>query len=161
MIVVSDTSPISNLIQINCLNLLEEVFQTIIIPDYVDEEIRRLGSFGIDLDSYLSASWIQIQSPLNVPLVEDLVHQVDQGEAEAIALALELEADYLLIDERLGNQVAQIKGLHTIGLLGVLVQGKSIGVIDLIAPILDSLQNEAGFWIGRALRERVLGEVGE
>ncbi len=87
--------------------------------------------------------------------------EIDEGESEAIVLAIEMGADYLLIDERIGTNKAREKGLETIGLLGVLIKAKEKGIIEKVETILDDLMNKAGFWIGEKLKERVLKEVNE
>ncbi len=81
---------------------------------------------------------------------------LDAGEAEAIALALEIEADLLLMDERLGREIAQFLGLRYTGLIGSLVEAKHRGIIITIKTYLDQLRSEAGFWVGDALYLRVL-----
>lgn len=69
---------------------------------------------------------------------------MDYGEAEGIALALELKADLVLMDERLGRRAAQARGLKVIGVIGVLIAAKYAGAIELLRPQLDVLRNEAG-----------------
>jgi uncharacterized protein len=87
--------------------------------------------------------------------------ELDAGEAEAIALALEMNCLTLLIDERLGTKVAQSKGLQTIDFLGVLLKAKQKGLIPLLKPLLTDLREVAGFWLGTNLELRVLAECGE
>lgn len=74
---------------------------------------------------------------------------MDEGEAEAIALAHELKADYLLIDERRGWKLAKSMGVQAIGLIGVLLNAKSLGVFPEVMPVIDALRNVAGFWISQ------------
>ena len=87
--------------------------------------------------------------------------QLDRGEAEAIALAAELQADLLLMDERLGRTEAARFGLRVIGVLGVLIEAKGRGRLQRIEPILDELRHDAGFRVSQALRARVLQAAGE
>lgn len=84
-----------------------------------------------------------------------------EGEAEAIALAIELRADLLLIDERLGRIVAARNEVEIIGVMGVLVQARRLGLIPSVKPILDDLIAAAGFWVSGPLYRRVLESVGE
>ena len=65
MIVISDTSPISSLIQIGELHLLKKLFNQIVIPPFVDEEVMALSKFNIDLSEYLEQDWIIIIEPKN------------------------------------------------------------------------------------------------
>ncbi|WP_017301502.1 hypothetical protein [Nodosilinea nodulosa] len=107
MIIISDTSPISNLLRIGQLPLLQELYGSVVIPESVYAEIRALESFGIDTSWLVDTEWIVIRPVGDQALVERLKGELDPGEAEAIALAIELKADRLLMDERLGRQVAQ------------------------------------------------------
>jgi uncharacterized protein len=161
MIVISDTSPIANLIQIDKLDLLNRVFGEVIIPPAVHQEILGLSSFGVDLNAYTSATWISVVSPKHDPTFHQLRQTLDEGESEAIALARELNADWLLIDERAGTASAEKLGLHTIGLIGVLIKAKEKALIPLLMPILQELTLKAGFWIGENLLEKVRKIVNE
>lgn len=161
MIVVSDTSPVANLLQIQQLWILGEVFKEVIIPPAVDAEIQKLTDFSIPIESYLDAPWILRQKPQNAKQVEELQTFVDLGESEAIALSLELGANYLLIDERIGTRIAREKGLETIGPLGVLVKAKQSDIVGEVKPLSYQLIEIAGFGISDKLVERILAEVNE
>ena len=104
--------------------------------------------------------WVQTRTVSNRTVVTALQVEVDAGEAEAIALAQELAAGLLLIDERLGRIVAARLGIRVIGLLGVLIEAKNVGLIREIKPLVDALMNR-GFRIGNDLYERVLQAAGE
>lgn len=71
--------------------------------------------------------------------------ELDKGEAEAIALALELGADQVLIDERRGRRIAARLNLRYTGILGILVEAKNRGLISEVKPLLDALIDRAGF----------------
>ncbi|NDJ17456.1 DUF3368 domain-containing protein [Myxacorys almedinensis] len=161
MIIVSNTSPISNLLIVGQLELLQHIYQQVVIPPTVDQEVRALQTFGIDLTIYISATWISVQIPTDVLLIDTLKNELDDGEAEAIALALQLKADRLLIDERLGRLVATQHGLNITGILGILRTAKVLGLISRVKPILDDLVQQAGFWVDQALYEQMLKDVGE
>jgi len=102
MIVVSDTSALSNLALVDQIWLLEAIYQTVIIPDVVAHELAAASNPTIS--AILQLDWIQTQSLTNPQLANQLQQDrgLDAGEANAIALALDLQADDLLIDERLG-----------------------------------------------------------
>lgn len=153
-VVVSDASPVINLASIDRLLLLRDMFGTILVPATVWSEVVA----GEPLTRPL---WIELRSPMNLLLVEALQLDVDPGEAEAIALAKEVAADLVLIDEKKGRAVAKRLGLRYLGLLGVLVEAKQRGLIDELKPILDLLIQKAGFRVSQTLYGQVLASVGE
>ncbi len=81
MIVVSDTSPITNLIKIGRLNLLKEVFQQVIIPDKVRDELLEWKRIGADITAFESAPWIETHTPADLSLVKGMLMYLDEGEA--------------------------------------------------------------------------------
>ncbi len=161
MSVVSNTSPIINLAAVGELGLLEKLYHKVIIPHAVYHEIAVTGagqSGSLEVQTY---SWLESYEVSNRALVTALRTELDPGEAEAIALALESKAELLLIDERRGREVATRFGLKFIGLLGVLVEGKNKSLLAEVRPILTALEVEAGFRMSRELKKRVLATVGE
>lgn len=104
---------------------------------------------------------IREQSPTAVPALLHSAGGLDPGETAALALAVEIHADAILVDERRGRAVAIQLGLRTIGILGPLVQAKSAGLLPAVEPVLDALRRDAGFWISEALRQQVLKLAGE
>ncbi len=158
MIVVSNTSPINNLAAIAQLNLLSEMYGKVIIPEAVYEELTKIPVEGTE--EVKSSNWIEKRQANNISLVEELKEKLDPGEAEAIALAIEIKADLLLIDERLGRGIAESFNLDIIGVLGILLEAKKRGLITLIQPLLEELRN-SNFWIKPELYARVLTLAGE
>jgi len=94
-------------------------------------------------------------------LENSLLTDLDSGEAEAIALAVELKADYLLMDETKGRQIAERYGIKATGIIGVLIKAKENGLIAEVKPYLQKLINEAGFWLNPKLIEKILDIVKE
>ena len=86
---------------------------------------------------------------------------LDLGEAEAIILALEQEADLLLLDELAGRTVAESFQIAFTGSIGCLIEAKRIGIIPKIKPMLDAMRMEARFWVNPLLYARILEEQGE
>ena len=160
MIVVSDTSPVSNLILINRLDILQKLFVEVIVPTAVDGEILALQKLGHDITTYQSADWINVSRPANTEKVRSLQLKLDEGEAQAIVPALEIHCDLLLMDERIGTNVARNEGLQTLGLVGVLIKAKEEHVIDAVGPILTDLRS-VGFWLGNSLEEKILQDQDE
>jgi uncharacterized protein len=161
MIVVSDTSPLSNLIVIERLDILESLFSEVFVPSAVDLEIRVLRTLGKDISAYESAEWIRVSAPANRQKVNSLRLSLDEGEAQAIALALEINCDLLLMDERIGTRIARAEGLQTLGLVGVLIKAKQEGVISEVSPILTELKTRAGFWLETGFERSILTQIGE
>lgn len=161
MIVVSDTSPISNLLVIGRLDLLKSVYPAVLVPPIVHTEILALRRFFVPLTDYVQAGWIQRQAPADLIFVSNLHKRLDAGESEAIALAVEVGAHTLLIDESKGRQEAADLGLNTVGLLGVLLKAKAIGALPLVKPVLNELITDADFYVASSLRQRVLTLAGE
>jgi predicted nucleic acid-binding protein len=156
MIVVSDTSALSNLALVDQIWLLEAIYQTVIIPDVVAHELAAASNPTIS--AILQLDWIQTQSLTNPQLANQLQQDrgLDAGEANAIALALDLQADDLLIDERLGRQEAIRLGLSIIGILGILLVAKQRSLIPQVQPVMDALINQAGFRVSPQLYQRIL-----
>ena len=157
MIVISDTSPITNLIQIDCLDLLNAVFGKIIIPQTVYNELCELPDQKKILDDQ---DWISVVAAENRSTITQLETQLDKGEAEAIALAMELQPDFLIIDELKGRTIAEEMGIKIVGLLGTLLKAKQLGHIAELKPKLEELIR-LGFRVNPKLYDHVLKLAGE
>ena len=161
MIIVSDTSPINILAAINHLHLLHQLYGTVLIPEAVYRELTDPNFPVAGATEVQTFEWIQTRAVSDRMLVEALSNELDIGEAEAIALAVESQADQVLIDERRGRLVAAKLNLRYTGILGILVEAKSQGLIAEVKPLLDALISEGGFWIAEPLRNSVLHLVNE
>jgi uncharacterized protein len=161
MIIVSDTSALGNLAIVDQLGLLQTLYGSVIIPEIVAQELRSATSPSIR--AVLSLEWIQIKSVANQALADALQqnNNLDPGESHAIVLALEQQADELLIDERRGRREAVKLGIPIIGILGVLLIAKQRGLILQVRPILNALIEQAGFRVGPLLYAQVLSQAGE
>jgi uncharacterized protein len=100
-------------------------------------------------------------TPAASPLLSLLQLQLRAGEAEAIALASEIKADTVFIDEQEGRQLAAQAGLFVTGVLGVLLRAKQNGSIAALKPDLQGLRFKAPFFIASSLEEKVLAAAGE
>ena len=161
MIVVSNTSPIINLAVIGRLELLQQLYSTITIPQAVYHEIVVRGVGQPGATEIQTSSWIERHTVRDAALVQQLKQHLDAGESEAIALAIEMQADQLLLDERRGRMIAKQHGVKVIGLMGVLLLAKRQGLLETIRPVLYELRTVAGFWIDAELFTQVLESAGE
>ena len=136
MIVVSNTSPVIAFGKLNRFSILEAVFGKIIIPSYVFLELNNLKyKDEINLkESVFKTEEISFVDPL-------LEKELDRGEAEAITLALKKNADWLIIDERKGRNIAKnVYGINVIGTAGILLKAKESGIINQVSPLLQELK---------------------
>ncbi len=153
MSVISDTSPLCYLILIEQIDLLPQLHDQIIIPDVVQRELQT-ASAPIAVQQWMSQppSWLMIQA-LNQP-PDPALNRLDPGEQAAIALAEQLNARLLLIDERYGRKVAQQRGLQIIGLIGLLDAAAAQALIHL-PTVIHRLQ-ATNFRISPRLLEALL-----
>jgi uncharacterized protein len=161
MIVVSNSSPLVCLAAVGRLELLRDLYGAILIPRAVYHEVAVQGHGRPGAAEVQTFDWIASRDVGDPNVVTALQGKLDPGEAEAIALAVERQADLLLMDERLGRAEATRFGLRFIGTLGVLIEAKAQGHLQQIKPILDELRTNAGFRLSNALHARVLQEVDE
>ncbi len=94
-------------------------------------------------------------------MVRALQQNLDAGESEAIALALESKANLLLMDERLGWDTARYMDLYFTRILGIFIESKRKGIVTDIKQLLDKLRDKAGFRVSEPLYKRVLRDSGE
>ena len=156
MIVISDTSCLSALFRIGEFQILEKIFHEIIIPQKVYDELLVLRKFSYDVSEIQNAVWLKIENPSNSSLLQDLLKNLDEGEAYAIALAIERKADLLIIDEIKGRLAAQKLNLNIIGVAGILLRAKAIGIISEVKPLLDNMVQNAGFRMSQKLYSDIL-----
>ena len=160
MIVVADTSVLLNLCRIGEEELLTRLFREVVIPREVAAEFDRLAVAVPRFQGLTLPAWIRQQQPSTISAVVRAAG-LDLGETAALNLALEIHADALLVDERRGHRVAVQLGIKTVGVLGILLQAKTSGLIEQLRPLLDQLEQDAQFWIAPAVRRRVLQLAGE
>ena len=154
--IISDTSSISNLFQIERIDLLKRLYNKITITPAVQRELYALeAQKEIDL-----LKWIKVVAPKDQARVMKLLEELDLGEAESIALAIEHNAQYLIIDEYRGRAIAEQYGVKIVGVLGILIQAKQKGLIDSVKDEVSKLR-EVGFRLNQQLVDGVLKRLGE
>jgi predicted nucleic acid-binding protein len=152
-VVVSDTSVITSLMTIGMDSILSALYERILIPAAVDQELRRAHE---DLPAFLLTCSVKETDTLRARR-----QRLDAGEAEAITLALEVRADLVLMDESKGRAVAVAAGLSIMGLMGVLLEAKRRNVISDVEPLVVRLESEAGFRLSASVKQLVLRKAGE
>jgi predicted nucleic acid-binding protein len=163
-LVISDTSTLIHLAAIGRLALLRDLYQKITVPSAVWKEVveggkGRVGT--VEIEAARQTGWIVMMPPTNEPLLRLLKRDLDEGESEAIALAIERQADLILLDETDARQVAERYSLPKTGVIGVLIRAKREGKIASLQAELDKLRSQGGFWIAEKLYQQALRAVGE
>jgi len=154
--IVSDTGPLVVLFKSRLLFILKEVHEEVLVPEAVERELRRKPEGTI---IFSDNPWIKATEVKNTELVKVLMLVVDEGEAEAIALALHSGAR-ILIDEKRGRNAARELGLEIRGTIGLFVEAKKKGIIRSVKECIDELL-EAGYYLDDELIEEVLRNVDE
>ncbi len=160
MVVVSDASALILLAKVGQLGLLKALYGHVLIPDQVFDDVVVKGNGRAGASEVQTAEWIEVRHATNEPLVEELQRELDRGEAEAIALAVELRADLLLLDERRGRMVASRYTVQIIGVAGALVEAKYRNLLSDLRPVLNALINN-GYRISAQLYTQILRAAGE
>lgn len=160
---VSDTSPILGLSVIGYLNLLNQQFGDIFIPQAVFDELKLESNFrGVEMiQEALQSNWLITKQIKNKPLAQSLSNDLNIGEAQAITLAIDLNIQIIIMDERIGRERARDLGLRTVGVLGVLLTAKKQKQIKSIKKAMIDLREQIGFFISEELYQQVLKQAGE
>jgi predicted nucleic acid-binding protein len=156
--IVSNTTPIISLLKLSRLDILQKLYGEILIPKAVFDEIEA----GRDKNYYQDLSkidWIKITNIKDTRSVKYFM-DLDTGEAEAIVLATEINADLIILDEKLGRFHAKHADLKVTGTIGVLIKAKSQGLVKEIRPLLVDLTKK-DVWLSDRLIQDILKQVGE
>lgn len=158
--VVCNSSPLIHLARIGELEILRDIFDEVLVPEAVYRECVIEGRDRDDASKIKTASWICIVGIKNIELKKALNTSLDEGESEAIVLALQKKVDIILLDDYDAREYARIYGLKITGTIGVLLKAKYMGRISSLSNILENLK-ETGFWLNENLRYQILREAGE
>jgi len=145
-VVVTDASCFIILRKVDAIHLLAELCSVVLTtPEVVAE-------YGFTLPD-----WVKVQS---APFNDYFNQYVDAGEASAISLALEINCDYIIIDDLEARKFAEKLGLNVKGSVGLLLSAKQGGIIPLVAPYLDLIQ-QTNFRISPKIIQNILKAAGE
>jgi predicted nucleic acid-binding protein len=158
--IISNTGPLIALATIDRLDLLNTLFEKVIVPEAVHQELLVGGSAQAGINSYQQASWIKIE-PLTGPLDPLLDNVLDTGEASVIQLAREKHIDRVLIDERKGRKIArEIYQLRVMGTAKILVEAKRHGLLENVQDVITQMTGN-GYRIHDTIIAHILKEAGE
>lgn len=161
MIVVADAGPIIHLSRIGHLDLIPFLYGRIVVPRQVYDEVVRSEGSPPGSEELRQAAWVSIEERKVLSKVSRLLEgHLDQGEAAALALALDLKADLILSDDRQARIASERLGFQVRGTLGILLESKRQDRIPALAPLLHALRAE-GVWLSRELISLILKEAGE
>ena len=156
--VICNTSPLIGLWGLNYLSLLRDLYIKVWIPREVEKEFLALDA-TVFREALNSAPWIKVVD-LTDPQSTAIYQGVDAGEAEVFALAAEYGARLVLLDENKGRKKAKEIGLTVKGIVGVLLEAKEEGLIDVIKPLLIRLRDN-GIYLSESLINNALQDADE
>ena len=154
-----DTSPLLYFYRIDQLTLLRRLFDRVLVPEAVVTELAKGKAQGVRVPNLTDYPWIEIR-PIERRSVSERVDSLGAGEREAILLALDSYADWVVLDDLDARHQAEICGIQVIGTVGLLASARQKNMIGSVAPILNALE-VAGMWLSEDLKRRVLELVDE
>jgi predicted nucleic acid-binding protein len=158
MTIVSDSGPLIALSKLNLLFILQELFGEIIIPKEVWREVVERGKGKAGSEAIRKAKWIKVRAVGDELSVEVLFREIEKGEAEAIILAKRMNADVLILDERIPREIAGAIGLKVVGSLALIHEGIERGLVNQTLEEITKKMRERKIWISDEIIERVKRE---
>ena len=154
--VIVNTTPIIALASVGQLNLLKKIYEEIIIPEAVDNEIMSEPAKTL----VSTSNWIRVEKIKGITQKNSFSARLHEGEVEVILLAQELNADLLIMDDNAAKKTAKYLGLTVTGTMGVLLKAKEKGLISEVKPLLNGLL-EDGLYVSATVQNYVLEQAGE
>jgi predicted nucleic acid-binding protein len=159
--IVSNTTPISNFLHLNRIDILRQMFEKIHIPPAVKQEIEVGFSGNIQWQQCLTDEFFAIRKTKSPALIHQILGQLHRGEAEVLCICLENKAKLCLLDDRDARHFAKRNQIPITGTLGILVEAKKRGHIESVKPLMNELKSFHHFWISSAMYTEVLNLSGE
>ena len=154
MTAVCNTSPLLVLAKVQRLALLTTLYTPLVIPGAVLAEIgAKTDAAATQIQAFAATPPTVVQRATSSALAR-LPADLGAGEREAIALALEMQADLVILDDQIGRRLARAHGLQVTGTVGVLVEAHARGLVPALRPELDQLR-AAGLWLAEAFYQRL------
>lgn len=155
MIIVSDSGPLIALSKLNLLFILQEFFEEIVIPKEVWREVVERGKGKAGSEVIEKARWIKVQELGEELSIGVLCMEIERGEAEAIILAKRINADMLILDEKIPREIAGAIGLKVVGSLALIHEGIERGLINQTLEEVTKKMRERKIWISDEIIEKV------
>jgi uncharacterized protein len=157
VIVVSDASPLIALSSVDRLDLMQLLFDTVIIPVSVRDEIMGAAAkITVNLPSFIRVEPVAAELP-----VRFLKLNLHAGESEAISLALERDIQGIILDDKQAREIAAELGLKVIGTLGLLILARRKGFLSEVRPLMAQIIERVNFRIAPSVLNRALSLIDE
>lgn len=158
-LIISNTTPLLYLHQINLLNIVKEICGKIVIPPAVIRELKAGADQGVFVPDIGLYDWIVVKEPVAV-LAHTLIKDLGDGETEVLMLALQVPDSLVILDDNLARTYAGMNSIDVVGTCGLLLKAKFSGLIPHVTPVLDLLE-EKGFFISKDLKATIIRLAGE
>ena len=158
-VIVADTGPLIALAGIGQLELLRQLYNIVLIPQPVHDEVLAGGASLVGLETYQQTEWLEVvEVDVNDP---SLLALLDEGEASVIVLAQKRKANVVLIDEQKARKVARtLYGLKVIGSVRILLEAKQRGLLSYVKSALTAIRDN-GYYLHDSIVDYALREAGE
>jgi uncharacterized protein len=153
--VISNSTPIIALLKIDRLDILESLYEKIIIPEAVNEELCFKDS-----DLLKSHEFIEIVKVKNIEAKKMYQTALHKGEVEVMMLAQEINADLCIIDDQLARKYAEYIGLKITGTIGIILKAKQKNIINEVKPFVEKMIKN-GIYIDEKLKDLILDIANE
>jgi predicted nucleic acid-binding protein len=155
MIIVSDSGPLIALAKLNLLFILQELFEEITIPEEVWKEVVERGKGKAGSELIEKARWIKVKEVEDDLSVEILCMDIERGEAETITLAKKLNADMLILDEKIPREIATALGLRVVGSLALIHNCIEKGIVNQTLTEITKKMRQRRIWISDEVIEEI------
>ena len=159
--IVSNTTPISNFLHLGQMEILKTIFKELHVPMAVYSEIEAYFSGDNQWQECLNDKFIIRVEVQTSPKIKEFMTHLHMGEAEALCLCIENNAQLCLLDDRDARIIARLNNIPISGTLGVLMKAKKMGIIESVKEIMDRLRTDHHYWIDDAMYNKVLNLSGE
>jgi len=154
--IVSNTTPISNFLHLGQMEILKTIFKELHVPMAVHSEIEVYFSGDYQWQKCLDKDFIIRTEVRTAPKIKELMIHLHMGEAEALCLCIENNAQLCLLDDRDARIIARLNNIPVSGTLGVLMKAKKMGIIESVKELMDRLKTDHHYWIDDATYNKVL-----